>query len=75
MSTHMTMNIAIKEEAYAFLKSMKTSDRSFSDVILSFKQKAAGKDIMRFFGVLKSVDWDARKKEMMNLRREFEERL
>ena len=52
----MTMNIAIKEEAYAFLKSLKTNERSFSDVILSFIQKAVGKDVMRFFGVLKSVD-------------------
>ncbi len=71
----MVMNIAIKEEAYAFLKSLKTQERSFSDVILSFKQKSTGKDVIRFFGVLKSVDWDARKKEMAKLRREFEERL
>ena len=75
MSTHMTMNIAIKEEAYAFLKSLKRNDRSFSDVILSFKQKTVGKDIMRFYGILTSVDWDSRKTDMRELRREFEERL
>lgn len=72
----MVTNIAIREEAYAFLKSLKTSDRSFSDVILGFKEQAQGSEgIMRFFGVLHGVDWDERKKGMAGLRREFEERL
>lgn len=72
----MVMNISIREEAYAFLKSLKAGNRSFSDVILGFKEQAQGSaDIMRFFGVLQDVDWEERKKEMVGLRREFEERL
>ncbi len=72
----MTTNIAIREEAYAFLKSLKTGDRSFSDVILGFKEQAQSTEgIMRFFGTLQDVDWDERRKAMAGLRREFEERL
>ncbi len=72
----MATNIAVSEDAYSFLKSMKTGDRSFSDVILGFKERAQGSEgIMRFFGVLKDVDWDVRKKEMNSVRKEFEERL
>ena len=71
-----SVNIAIKEEAYVFLKSLKTGEKSFSDVILTFKEKAQGKEgILRFFGVLKTVDWEARRKEMISLRKGFEERL
>jgi len=67
------LNISIKEEAYRFLKSLKTKDQSFSDIILAFKKKNKNQNIMRFFGVLKNVDWDAREKEMGKLRKEFED--
>ena len=32
------INISVKEEAYDFLKKLKSKDKSFSDVILSFKK-------------------------------------
>tara|TARA_Y100000031_G_C8110351_1_gene333186 strand:- start:343 stop:558 length:216 start_codon:yes stop_codon:yes gene_type:complete len=68
-----SFNISIKEEAYDFLKSLKTKDKSFSDVILEFKQKDT--DILEFFGALKEVDWDAKKERMQEVRRDFEARL
>ena len=72
------INISIKEEAYGFLKSLKTRDKSFSDVILGFKEKKGSKEgIMRFFGVLKDVDidWDAKEETMGEFRNSFNKRL
>lgn len=66
-----SMNIAIKKEAYDFLRERKGEGQSFSDVILSFRKE---NDIMRFFGKLKDVDWDAREKEMQDLRDDIEGR-
>ena len=68
------VNISIKEEAYRFLKSFKSKDKSFSDVILRFKEENKRRNIMRFFGVLKDVNWDAREKRMHEFREEFEAR-
>ena len=74
MSTHMTsINIAIKEEAYEFLKNLKSDNKSFSDVILSFKKEQ--KDLMRFFGVLKQADWENKEKNMKSLRESFAKKL
>ena len=66
-------NISIKKEAYEFLKNLKTDQRSFSDVILSFKNEH--RDIMRFFGVLKNIDWGEKEKNMQHLRGSFNKRL
>ncbi len=68
-----SINIAIKEEAYRFLKSRKGKEESFSDVILGFKNKETG--ILRFAGALKDKDWTKREESMKELRRSFEERL
>ena len=68
-----SMNIAIKEEAYRFLKSIKTKEESFSDAILKFKERDKG--VLRFFGKLRNIDWKEREKHMKSLRTEFEERL
>ncbi|MBD3204114.1 hypothetical protein GF327_07495 [Candidatus Woesearchaeota archaeon] len=67
-----SINISIKEEAYDFLKKLKTKDKSFSDVILGFKKES---DIMNFFGALKNKNWDKKKKRMKSLRESFERRL
>jgi predicted CopG family antitoxin len=64
-----SVNISIKKEAYEFLKTMKTDERSFSDVILSFKKEP---DLMRFHGALRATDWNLRAKEHKALRQEFE---
>ena len=50
-----SINISIKKEAYDFLKNFKTYNKSFSDIILSFKKEQ--NNIMGFFGVLKDTDW------------------
>ena len=63
----------MKKEAYDFLKNLKSRDKSFSDIILSFKKEVA--DPMEFFGVLKDVDWDKREKRMKNLRDSFNRKL
>ncbi len=74
MCTYMTsINISLRKEAYEFLKKLKTSNKSFSDIILSFKKEQS--NVMRFFGVLKDLDWDNREKNMKSLRESFNKRL
>ena len=68
-----SINISIKKEAYDFLKNFKTNNKSFSDIILSFKKEK--NDIMTFFGVLRDMDWDAKEKNMKNLRGSFNKKL
>ena len=68
-----SINISIKKEAYELLKNLKTKEKSFSEVILSFKNEH--KDIMRFFGVLKSIDWGEKEKNMQHFRDSFNKRL
>ncbi len=67
-----SINISIREEAYEFLKSLKTKDRSFSDIILGFKP---GDDIMSFFGALKDAEWEKKELAMNSLRQSFKKRL
>ena len=66
-------NISIKREAYQFLKKLKTQDKSFSDVILSFKKEPS--KIMGFFGILKNMDWGRKEKNMEQFRSSFNKRL
>ena len=68
-----SINISVKKEAYDFLKDMKTKDKSFSDIILSFKKEQSS--VMRFFGALKELDWKEKEKSMKNLRESFNKRL
>lgn len=68
-----SVNISITEDAYRYLRSLKGSDKSFSDVILDIKHKQKG--VLRFFGMLKDVDWKAREQAMKSLRDSFEGRL
>lgn len=70
-------NISIRKDAYDFLKSLKSEDKSFSDVIIELKNANRNKNnnIMKFFGILKEVDWETRKKSMKELRNSFEKRL
>ena len=68
-----SINISIKKEAYEFLKQLKGKKMSFSDVILRFKKET--NPIMRYFGALKHLDWDAKEKRMREFRKEFDKRL
>ena len=80
MCTHMgSVNISIREEAYEFLRSLKRKDKSFSDVILNFKNEEkkdrSGKSLLRFADKLKEVDWDIREKEMKEYRNLFNKKV
>lgn len=77
MSTHMaSINISIKEDAYNFLSSLKSRNKSFSDVILEFKECKGNKEnIMGLFGALKNIDWKKREKNMKEIRKEFNNRV
>jgi len=66
-----SMNIAIKKEAYDFLKELKGDDKSFSEVILSFKKQ---NNLDHLFGALKDQDWTKKEKNILSLREEFEKR-
>ena len=68
-----SINISLKKEAYEFLKDIKTKDKSFSEVILSFKKERD--DVMKFFGVLRNLDWNEKESEMKNLRASFSKKL
>ncbi len=67
-----SVNISIKTEAYVFLKSLKSEDSSFSDIILSFK---SSKSPLDFFGVLKDKDWNAAEVRIKELRTSLSNRL
>ena len=67
------INISMKKEAYEFLRNLKARDKSYSDVILSFKKEQSS--ILMFFGVLKDLDWDEKERRMKSLRSSFAERL
>lgn len=72
----MSMNISIKDEAYEFLSSLKSKDKSFSDVILEFKECKGNKEnIMGLFGALKNIDWEKREKNIKEFRKEFDDRV
>lgn len=68
-----SINISIKKEAYEFLNNLKSEEKSFSDVILSFKKEEKG--FLRFFGALKDSDWKAKESRMKSLRESFSRRL
>ena len=72
-----SINISLKKEAYEFLRSLKSRERSFSDVILEFKDNRSNQDIMKFFGVLKNedIDWEGKKKRMKRFRESFNRRM
>ena len=77
-----SVNISLKREAYEFLRALKRENKSFSDVILEFKEKdkvidRSGKSLLKYAGVLKNldIDWDFKEKRMHELRESFNKRL
>jgi predicted CopG family antitoxin len=60
-----SINISIKQDAYEFLKSLKSEDKSFSDVILGFKKD---NDVMKYFGTLKDAKYDDSFRKSFNKR-------
>ena len=73
-----SINISLKDEAYQFLKSMKSKDKSFSDVILEFKETKGSKErLMSFFDALNDIDidWNAKERSMKEFRDSFNRRI
>jgi len=75
-----SLNISLKKEAYEFLKSLKSSEKSFSDVILEFREKKGkkdGKSILKYAGALKGIDidWRAKEERMKEFRDSFNKRI
>ncbi len=68
-----SVNISLKRQAYDFLKSLKSDSKSFSDVILEFKERR--RNIMDFFGVLKNESLGDRERRMSDFRASFNRRL
>lgn len=71
------INISIKEEAYSFLNSLKANNKSFSDVILEFKEEKkdrSGKSLLKFAGGLKNlnIDWKEKEKRINEFRKGFD---
>lgn len=77
-----SVNISIKKEAYDFLLTMKSKDKSFSDVIMEMKnsginKKGSKENVLKFAGVLKDsdVNWNQVDERMKDFRKSFNERV
>jgi len=76
-----SVNIAIKDEAYSFLKSLKSRDESFSDVILKFKERKVSNGKMlvelreEYDEKLEGIDFSGINEKMGKFREEVEKRM
>jgi len=74
-----SVNISLKKEAYEFLKSLRSRDKSFSDVILELKDSKGNKNsilsVVREKRDIEIVDWKEKEKRMKNFRKSFNERI
>lgn len=65
-------NITISEEAYEYLKRLKKNGKSFSDIILEFKEKK--QDVMSYAGSLKDSDLDSIERVRDKYKRDWDKR-
>lgn len=77
-----SVNISIKQEAYNFLRSLRSDNGSFSDVILEFKEnelmkKGSKESVLNFAGILENtnINWKEFERNRKNFRRSFDERI
>lgn len=76
-----SINISLRKEAYEFLKALKSREKSFSDVVLEFKERSnalrSGKALLKYAGALKNlnIDWKAKEKRMKEFRDSFNRRI
>ena len=68
-----SINVSLKREAYAFLRSLKSGNKSFSDVILDFKERR--RSVLDFFGILKNAEWKEKEAAMKDFRASVNKRL
>ena len=76
-----SVNISLTKEAYGYLKLLKGREKSFSDVVMSLKERNSGKKgskeaVMKYFGAFKdmNIDWKVKGRRMKDFRNEVEER-
>lgn len=65
-------NITISEDAYKFLKKMKGEEKSFSEVIMSMKNRR--NDVMSYAGSLEDADLKSVEKAREEMREDWEKR-
>jgi len=77
-----SINISLTEEAYKYLKMLKGRDKSFSDIVLEFKdtkcyRKGSKENVLRFAGGLKdlNIDWKEKERRMKKFRELFNKRM
>jgi len=74
-----SINISIRKEAYDFLRSLKTRDKSFSEVILEFKKNKGNKEeIIRLVNMdrdINKVNWKEKEERMKDFRESFNKRI
>ena len=67
-----SVNITVSEKAYDFLKKIKLPNQSFTDVILSLKNKR--QNVMSYAGIFKNVDLSSIEKIREQSRKDWENR-
>lgn len=74
-----SINISLKKEAYEFLKALKRKDKSFSDIILEFRENKSNKEkILELFREerdLSGIDWKGKERRMNKFRDSFNKRI
>ena len=68
-------SLTITEDAYNALKRNKLGKESFSQVILRVTQEKKGKDLTRFFGILKGKDGEEFEKRIRENRKKVAEEI
>jgi len=73
------MNISLRKEAYEFLRLLKGKEKSFSDVVLEFRERKNNRNrILELFNQkrdLSAIDWKEKERRMASLRDSFKKRL
>lgn len=74
-----SVNISLTREAYNFLRMLKGKNRSFSDVVLEFKNSKSNREIIIGLAKgernLEGIDWEDKEKRMKKFREGFDNRL
>ncbi len=74
-----SINISLRKEAYEFLMSLKNQDKSFSDVILEFKERKSNNGrILALFEEerdLTGIDWKEKEKRIKSFKDSFNKKI
>ncbi|HLC74261.1 MAG TPA: antitoxin VapB family protein [Candidatus Nanoarchaeia archaeon] len=67
-----SVNVTISKDAYDFLRRLKRNGQSFSDVILTMKQKK--QDVLSYAGIFQGIDLSSIEAVRINARKDWEKR-